>query len=240
MTGARRGIGRAVAERFRADGWRTAINDLDSVGLERTASELGSGATAHPCDVSDARAVEYMVQEVIARHGRIDALVNNAGVIRFGSFLHERPRDFARLLAVNLIGAMSCTQAVARHWIGTGVAGAVVMVSSVSGARARVGHAAYGASKAGLERLASVAALELGEYGIRVNCVVPGGPIRTEFVEETLGGALGDRVPGRVPLGRMGDASEVAEVVFFLASSAASYVTGASLAVDGGIGQGGL
>lgn len=240
VTGARRGIGRAVAERFLAAGWRAALNDIHRAELVATVSALGAGASAHPCDVSDAAAVSRMVDDVIDRHGRVDALVNNAGIIRFAPLLSQSTDDFAQLLAVNLVGAMSCTQAVARHWIDAGASGAVVMISSVSGTRSRRGHGAYGASKAGLDRLAAVAALELGEFGIRVNSVVPGGPIRTEFVEEALGEAVDGRASGRVPLGRLGDASEVAEVVFFLASYASSYVNGACVAVDGGAGQHGL
>lgn len=239
VTGARRGIGRAVAQRFLAGGWRVAINDIHAEDLETTARELGE-VSAHPCDVSDPGAVDSMMQEVLARHSRIDALVNNAGVIRFESFLAQRQRDFVEMLGVNLIGPLLCTQAAARHWIAGGLRGSVVMVSSMSAEVARAGHAAYGASKAALERLASVAALELGAYGIRVNCVVPGGPIWTEFVEQQSGSTGEDRLAGRAPLGRVGEPADVAEVVYFLAGREASFVTGANVRVDGGRSLGGL
>jgi NAD(P)-dependent dehydrogenase (short-subunit alcohol dehydrogenase family) len=239
ITGGRRGIGRAIAEKFVEGGWAVALNDLEDTGLSETVAEVGAGGppvTYHPADIGTPEAAEYLVDEVIARHGRLDALVNNAAVIRFAPLVDTDPADFDDALRVNLLGAFSCTQAAARRWVSQGRRGSVVMVSSVSAFQARPGHAAYGASKAGVEMLTKVAALELGPLGIRVNAVAPGGPILTEFVEPIAKGpGFEARVNATVPLGRMGEPHEVANVVFFLAGEEASYVNGATVTVDGGV-----
>ena len=239
VTGARRGIGRAVAERFLAEGWQVALNDIEASDLAHTAHELAGSAgqvTAHPGDVGNADAAESLVNEVVASHGRLDALVNNAATIRFAPFLDYTEADLEASLSTNTAGAFFCTQAAARHWIETAVPGAVVMVSSVSAHQARPGHAAYGASKAALEMIAKVAALELAEHGIRVNCVAPGGPILTEFVAPLAAHpGFEERVRSAVPMGRTGRPEEVADVVFYLVSEHASYVTGATIVVDGGV-----
>lgn len=239
VTGARRGIGRAIAERFVADGWAVALNDIDESALGETVASIsaaGGEISAHPGDVSQRHQVDRLVEEVIERHGGLDALVANAGVIRFAPFTDYPVADFEETLRVNLVGAFHCAQAVARAWIERGVPGAIVMVSSASARQARPGHAAYGSSKAGLEMLARVAAMELAPYDIRVNCVAPGGPILTEFVAP-LAEAPGwdERIQAVVPMGRTGAPEEVAEVVRFLAGSGSSYVTGAVVPVDGGV-----
>jgi 3-oxoacyl-[acyl-carrier protein] reductase len=239
ITGGRRGIGRAVAEKFVEEGWAVALNDLEDSGLEKTVAEVGAGGavvTSHPRDIGTTGAAESLVDEVIARHGRLDALVNNAAVIRFAPLVDTDPADFDDALRVNLLGAFSCTKAAARHWISEGRQGSVVMVSSVSASQARPGHAAYGASKAGVEMLTKVAALELGPLRIRVNAVAPGGPILTEFVEpRAKRPGFEARINATVPLGRMGEPKEVANVVFFLAGEQASYVNGTTVTVDGGV-----
>ena len=216
-----------------------AINDIEGVELADTVAEIGDrGAlvTSHPADIGAAGAAADLVDDVIARHGRLDVLVNNAAAIRFAPFVETDLADFAESLRVNLLGAFSCTQAAARHWIAEGRPGSVVMVSSVSAHQARPGHAAYGATKAGVEMLTKVAATELGPFGIRVNAVAPGGPILTEFVEPIAKRpGFEARVRATVPLGRVGEPLEVARVVFFLAGTEASYVNGATVTVDGGV-----
>jgi len=239
VTGARRGIGRAVAERFLAESWHVALNDIEASELANTANDLGGPTgpvTAHPGDVSDADAARSLVREVVSSHGRLNALVNNAATIRFAPFVDSTEADLEASLSTNASGAFFCTQAAARHWIETAVPGAVVMVSSVSAHQARPGHAAYGASKAAMEMIAKVAALELAEHGIRVNCVAPGGPILTEFVAPLAARpGFEERVRAAVPMGRTGSPEEVADVVFYLVSEQASYVTGATIVVDGGV-----
>jgi NAD(P)-dependent dehydrogenase (short-subunit alcohol dehydrogenase family) len=239
VTGGRRGIGRATAELFARHGWRVAINDLESDDLARTVEEIsamGSIVTAHPADISDAAPANAMVAEVTQIHERLDVLVNNAATIRFGAFLDIEEADVAASLATNAAGALYCTQAAARHWLEEGSSGSVVMVSSVSAHQARPGHAAYGASKAAMEIIARVAALELGSRRIRVNCVAPGGPILTEFVAPFAARpGFEAKVESGVPLGRTGSPEEVAEAVYFLATDQSSFITGATLVVDGGV-----
>ncbi|HET9204102.1 MAG TPA: SDR family oxidoreductase [Acidimicrobiia bacterium] len=239
ITGGRRGIGRAIAERFVKEGWVVALNDLQDSGLPETVAAIRDGGaliTSHPADIGEPGVAEMLVEDVITRHGRLDVLVNNAAVIRFTPFVDTDPGDFEEALRVNLLAAFACTRAAARHWIAEGRGGSVVMVSSVSAHQARPGHASYGATKAGLETMAKVAAIELGPFGIRVNSVAPGGPIHTEFVAPAAKRpGFEARVRGTVPLGRMGEPAEVARVVCFLAGEQASYVNGATVTVDGGV-----
>jgi len=239
VTGARRGIGRAVAERFLTEGWEVALNDVDGDDLGSTfESILGDGplVSAHIADVGERAQVERMVEEVLEEHGHIDVLVNNAGAILFSPFTEYTTSDFELSVRTNLLGTFHCTQAVANRWVGGGAAGSIINISSVSGRQARPGHVAYGASKAGVEMLSKVAAMELGPHGIRVNCVAPGGPIMTEFVQpfaEQPG--FQDRIRAAVPMGRAGEPEEVAGVVYFLATTDASYMNGAVVVVDGGV-----
>jgi NAD(P)-dependent dehydrogenase (short-subunit alcohol dehydrogenase family) len=242
VTGARRGIGRATAERFAADGWSVALNDVDRAGLEATVAALasaGASVSAHAADVGDPGEVAAMVDHVYQRHGRLDALVNNAGVLRFAPFLDYDLDDLRETVRTNLVGPFVCTQEVARRWVEAGSGGSIVMVSSVSAHQARPRHAAYGSSKAGLEMLTRTAALELAGHGIRVNCVAAGGPILTEMVVSLTDPAtVGDRVRASNPMGRAGRPAEVAEAIFHLAGPGASYTTGAVLVVDGGVSLG--
>lgn len=242
VTGAGRGIGLAVARRFASGGWAVALNDRVGESLNGAVAELsdrGYPATAHVADVSDRTAVESMVTSLFDAHGGIDALVNNAGAMRFGPFLDFDEADLEATLATNVAGTFYVTQSVARHWRDTGRAGSIVMITSASAVQARPGHAAYGASKAAIEALTRSIALELGPLGVRVNSVSPGGPILTEFVlSARAGDDIDERARGNVPLGRPGRPEEVAEVVYFLCEGRASYVTGASVSVDGGVALG--
>lgn len=229
----------ATARRFIEEGWDVALNDIDADGLDEAAAQLGAtGAkvTTHVGDVGDRSAVTAMVEDVFGAHTRLDALVNNAGKIQFESFLDFDQLDFEETFRTNITGAFNVTQEVTRRWIQGASSGCVIMITSASATQARPGHVAYGSSKAALEMFARGLAMELGPHDIRVNCVSPGGPILTEFVEPLAAKpGFEERIRSAVPLGRTGTPEEVAAVVVFLASEDASYINGAVIPVDGGV-----
>jgi NAD(P)-dependent dehydrogenase (short-subunit alcohol dehydrogenase family) len=234
VTGAARGIGRATAERFLAEGWRVALLDLDEAQLHATMAEIASPdrTLALPCDVSDAAAVLAAVRRVAERFGRLDALVNNAGIAVFKPILETTPEEWARVLAVNLTGPFLCTQAAAPV-MAEGGGGAVVNVTSISGLRASTMRVAYGTSKAGLAHLTKQQAVELGALGIRVNAVAP-GPVDTAMAKAVHTPEIRRDYHDTIPLNRYGLESELAEAIFFLCSDRSGYITGQVLAVDGG------
>jgi NAD(P)-dependent dehydrogenase (short-subunit alcohol dehydrogenase family) len=234
VTGGARGIGLAVAERFLAAGHRVALLDRDSKALLATGKRLG---TSHRvltlvCDVSDPKEVNPAIRQVVKAFGRIDALVNNAGIAVFKPILETSLAEFRRVLAVNLGGAFICTHACAPVMMKTG-GGAVVNIASISGLRASTLRVAYGTSKAALIHLTKQYAVELGTVGIRVNCVAP-GPVDTAMAKLVHSVAIRQDYYDAIPLDRYGTPEEIAAAVFFLCSKEASYINGQTLAADGG------
>lgn len=234
VTGAARGIGLATARRFLADGWRVALLDIDGDSLKAGHASLGdSGRTmAITADVSDATAVAEAVKQVARQFGRLDALVNNAGIAVFKPVLETTYEDWSRVMAVNLGGPFICTQAAAPLMSETG-GGAIVNITSISGLRASTLRVAYGTSKAGLAHLTKQLAVELASHGIRVNAVAP-GPVDTAMAKAVHSAEIRADYHDSIPLNRYGLESELAEAIFFLASERSSYITGQIIAVDGG------
>ena len=240
VTGGARGIGLAVARWFLAHGHRVALLDIDAATLARTDAELADPqrVLAVHGDVSQPDQVQAAVQAVDARFGRIDALVNNAGVAVFKPILQTSSEEWRHVLGTNLDGAFLCTQAAAPVML-RGGGGAVVNIASISGLRASTLRVAYGTSKGALIHLTKQQAIELGNAGIRVNCVAP-GPVDTEMAKLVHSVAIRSDYYDTIPLNRYGTPEEIAQAVGFLCSPAAAYVNGQVLAVDGGFDASGV
>ncbi len=230
VTGAARGIGLATARLFLREGWRVAMIDRDAPELEAAARDL-EGAQAYVCDVSQPAAVAAMVAGVAGAMGRIDAVVNNAGVADFGPIEETGFDRWRRVMETNLDGVFLVSQAAIPHL--KAVRGALVNIASISGLRASTLRVAYGTSKAAVIQLTKQQAAELGEYGIRANCVCP-GPVRTKLAMAVHTQEIIDAYHDAIPLNRYGTEAEIGEVIVFLCSDKASYVTGQVIAVDGG------
>ena len=232
VTGGAQGIGQACAERFAREGARVVIADINDVNGQALAQNLH--ATYVRCDVGDKTQVDMLVAEIIALHGRVDVLVNNAGIFKAADFLDVLEADFDAVLRVNLKGAFLMGQAVSREMAKTG-GGSIVNMSSVNGVLAIPSIASYNVSKGGINQLTRVMALALADLGIRVNAVAP-GTIATELAARAVltSEEAKQKILSRTPLKRLGTPDEVADVVAFLASDAASYMTGEIVVVDGG------
>lgn len=243
VTGAARGIGRGIAEWFVAHGYRVALLDSDRGTLDRTVAGITAQARADDllgiaCDVSDPAQVDRAAAAVIARFGRVDALVNNAGVAVFKAALETTFAEWRDVMATNLDGAFLCTNAFGASMAENG-RGAIVNVASISGLRASLLRVAYGTSKAALIHMTKQYAAEFGVLGVRVNAIAP-GPVDTEMAVLVHSAAIRSDYHDAIPLGRYGTVDEMAEVVGFLCSDAARFVNGQVVAVDGGFDAAGI
>ena len=232
VTGGAQGIGEACARRLAQEGARVVIADMDDARGQALAQEL-QAIYVH-CDVGDKTQVDALVTQTTRVHGRIDVLVNNAGIFKAADFLDVTQADFETVLRVNLTGSFLMGQAVAREMVKTG-GGSIINMSSVNAMLAIPNIASYNVSKGGINQLTRVMALSLADHGIRVNAVAP-GTIATELAAKAVltSEAAKAKIISRTPLKRLGEPHEVADVVAFLASDSASYMTGEIVVVDGG------
>ena len=230
ITGAARGIGLATTHMLIEQGWRVAMVDRDGPELTSAAAGLNK-ATPVICDVSQVDQVTQMTDTVRTSFGRIDAVVNNAGVADFGPIEETDFARWRRVMETNLDGVFLVSQATTPALKET--KGCLVNIASISGLRASTLRVAYGTSKAAVIQLTKQQAAELGEYGIRANCVCP-GPVRTKLAMAVHTQDIIDAYHDAIPLNRYGTETEIAGVIAFLCSDAASYVTGQVIASDGG------
>jgi NAD(P)-dependent dehydrogenase (short-subunit alcohol dehydrogenase family) len=236
ITGAAQGIGRACAERFLSEGAKVVLGDVNAERLNATAAEIGTPETvlAKVTDVSKKADVEALVAAAVERFGRIDVMVNNAGICPIVPFLDVTEDTYDKVLAVNLKGAFFGTQAAGRQMIAQGQGGVIINMSSVNSGLANPNVAPYAISKGGMNQVTGTGAVAFAPHGIRVVGVGP-GTIMSEMVKGDFINTAGHKaIMMRTPLGRYGEPEEVASVVAFLASDDASYITGETIYPDGG------
>jgi NAD(P)-dependent dehydrogenase (short-subunit alcohol dehydrogenase family) len=232
VTGAGSGMGRATAIRLARDGYGVVVAEIDAAQAAGVAAEIGEAAIPFAVDVSEAAGVEALLAATLEHFGRLDAMVANAGVPDGAPFLELDESTWNRVLDVNLKGVFLCGQAAARAMVAAGRTGAIVNVASTYAEVTERGAAAYSASKGGVRMLTKSMALELGPHGIRVNAVGPGW-IRTGMNPLDDPAQVAELEP-TIPLGRVGLPEDVADVIAFLASEDARYISGQTLFVDGG------
>ncbi len=241
ITGGAAGIGKATALRFAEEGAKVVICDVNEEAGKALLAELGPEARFYKVNVADRQEAQAWVDDVAAHYGRVDVLVNNAGILRDGLFVRVKDGQLVKqmeetawdaVIAVNLKGVFNCAQAVSPVMIKQG-GGVILNASSVVGLYGNFGQTNYVATKAGVIGMTKVWARELGRYNIRVNAVAPGF-IMTEMVQQMPENILND-MKSHTPLGRLGDPRDIANAYLWLASDEASFVTGATISIDGGI-----
>ena len=230
VTGAARGIGLATAKLFNENGFKVAIVDKDKNEITKL-SKLNNDIRTFCYDISNHDSIDKMFNSILKWHNRIDVLINNAGVADFGKIEVTDLNRWNDVMRTNLDGAFMCSQKSISHLKKT--RGCIINIASISGLRASTLRVAYGTSKAAIIQLTKQQAAELGEYGIRVNCVAP-GPVKTKLAMAVHTQDIIDAYHDAIPLNRYGTEIEIANAIYFLASEKASYVTGQILAVDGG------
>jgi NAD(P)-dependent dehydrogenase (short-subunit alcohol dehydrogenase family) len=241
ITGGARGIGLALARAFAREGATVVVSDINIEGAQATAAEIvrsGGSATALAADVGDSASITALFEGIVKAHGRLDLLVNNAGVGGKTLFLDTTLEEWERIIRINLTGAFLIAQGAARLMVKAG-GGKIVNIVSISGQRGGTGRAAYGSAKAGLELLTRVMAVELSESNINVNAIAP-GPIETEMAKFAHDTATRAAYEYLVPQNRYGAPTDIAAAAVFLCSEESRYVQGHTLNVDGGFGAAGL
>ena len=237
VTGGSRGIGRAIAIALGRDGLHVVVNYTanEAAATETLAAIVAAGGegSLSRFDVADATAVDAAIKQIAVEHGRLDVLVNNAGIAIDGLLLRTKKEDWQHVLDVNLSGAFHCCKAAARYLL-KAEHGRIVNLSSVVGEQGNAGQVSYAASKAGLIGITKTLARELASRAVTVNCVTPGF-VETDMTAAHVQGANREALLKQIPLGRIGKPEDVAEAVRFLVSEAASYVTGQVVRVNGGL-----
>lgn len=236
ITGAARGIGLATAHLFLAHGYRVAFVDKDAEELLKATQDLPNSLPI-TCDISDPESVNHMIATVLENFGRIDALVNNAGVAEFKPLEETDYACWRKIMSTNLDGVFLCTQAAIPALKES--KGAVVNIASISAVRASTLRVAYGTSKAAVVHLTKQFAVELGDFGVRVNCVSP-GPVKTLLAAAIHTPEIITAYYNGIPLNRSATVDDIAETVYFLCAEKSGYITGQMIAVDGGFDAAGV
>ena len=234
VTGAAGGIGRAIAERFAAEGAKVIVADIDDKAGQATTQAIGKGTIFVKADTGAKKDAEALVAAAVKAFGRLDILVNNAGIVHSADFLDVTEEDFDRVLRVNLKGYFLCGQAAARQMVKQGGGGNIINMSSVNAVLAIPNICSYVVSKGGVNQLTKTMSLALVDHGIRVNGIGPGS-IATDLLKKVMvDDAARAKIMSRTPMGRAGEPAEIASVALFLASDDASYLTGQTIYPDGG------
>jgi 3-oxoacyl-[acyl-carrier protein] reductase len=238
VTGGARGIGEGIGKLMLEEGAEVFLVDVNKEGVEATASASGEKAHGVADDISDPGAVERFMSEIESTAGKIDVLVNCAGIGTQSAFLDTPFELWNRAMSINLTGTFLCSQYAARVMAKKG-SGTIVNIASISGSRAGTGRTVYGTTKAGIIHLTKQMAIELAANGVRVNAVSP-GPVDTELARQAHTPSQRERYHRQIPMARYGSIEEIASAVLFLACDESSYITGHNLIVDGGFTIAGL